>query len=397
MILALVVPIGQAGASTATNEGGPVLDAAAWLLVDSRDGQVLAAANEDQQRPIASTTKMMTGWLATRHLDLNDIARAANYRADPVESVMGLYPGELISVRDLLYGLFLLSGNDAAVTLAQEVAGRLPRFVRMMNAEAERLGLTETGFANPIGLDAPGNYSTATDLAKLAGQLMRDPDLRRIVGSREAVLRSLVPSREIVTRNTLLFELPWANGVKTGQTMGAGNVLVGSGRRDRVELIAVVLGTESIESRDAETAKLLEYGMSLYERRPLLGPDRVARRLKVRHSDRRLPLRPARPFGIGIRGDQEVDVRLVTPREVEGPIAIGETIGRAVVVLDGARVAVIPLLAGADIPEATFADRLRHWSLRNVVIGLIALFVILISAALIRRRRREHPRRGLRG
>ena len=393
--LALIAgPSGAALAATPEPSQGPALDAAAWALIDSRDDTVLAAANEDERRSIASTTKMMTAWVALNRLQPTDIARAADYRAEPVESVMGLTPGELISVRDLLYGLFLVSGNDAAVTLARASAGRVPRFVRMMNAEARRLGLDETSYANPVGLDEPGNYSTAGDLARLGSLLLQRPELREIVGAREAVLRSLSPPREIVTRNTLLFKLPWANGIKTGHTMQAGDVLVGSGRRDRVELVAAVLGADSIEARDRETAKLLEYGMSLYQREQVLRKDEVVRRLEIRYSDRRLPLRAERSFAIGRRDDQRLRMRVRAPATVEGPIEAGETIGRAVITLDGERLAVIPLRAGVDVPEAGLLDRLRHWSLRNVAAGLLVLFVILITAALIRRRSQDQPRRG---
>lgn len=392
-LLATPAPSPLKAAESAGSEAPPRLDAQAWYLLDARDGTVLAAENEDAELPMASTTKMMTALVAMRHLSPSDIARAPRYRADPAESLMGLKPGELVSVRDLLYGLILASGNDAAVTLARAAAGRIPRFVRMMNAEARRLGLTETHFENPIGLDAPGHYSSASDLAELGRVFMEDPLLRKVAASREAVLRSLKPSRRLTSRNTLLFRLPWANGIKTGHTLSSGYSLVGSGRRKRTELIAVVLGTDSIEARDAQTARLLEYGMSLYRPERVLRKGEVVRRPAIRYSDGHLPLRAGRGYSIRVREDQRLRVQVKTPSEVEGPIRAGQFIGRANVLLDGERIASIPLRAGRDVAEPTLLDKLQHWPLFYLALSVLGLFVILILAALIRRRRRNHTRK----
>ena len=391
MLFALLAGAGAAASAPAQP---PQLQAEAWSLVDARDGTVLAAENEDAELPMASTTKMMTARVAMQRLSPSDIARAARYRAEPVESLMGLRPGELVSVRDLLYGLILASGNDAAVTLARAAAGGIPRFVRMMNAEARRLGLDRTHYTNPIGLDAPRHHSSASDLAELGRVLMADPEFREIAGAREVILRSLKPPRKLTTGNTLLFELPWANGIKTGHTLSSGYSLVGSGRRNRAELIAAVLGTDSIAARDVETAKLLEYGMSLYRPERVVRRGEVVRRPEVRYSDRRLPLRAARGFTIRVREDQELEFRVRAPVEVEGPITAGQVLGRAAVVLDGERIATIPLRAAADIPEPSLLDKLRHWSFLYLLISLLLLFVILILAALIRRRRRDQTRMG---
>lgn len=390
--MALLLP--AAAAEQAIAEP-PRIDAAAWLLLDGRDDTVLAASEQDRRLPIASATKMMTARVAMQRLALTDIARAVNYRADPAESLMGLEPGQLISVRDLLYGLILLSGNDAAVTLARAAAGSVPKFVWLMNVEAKKLGLENTHFANPVGLDAPGNYSTAADLARLGDVMLDDPQFRRIANSREAVLRSIRPVRRIETRNTLLYALPWATGIKTGHTLTAGYVLVGSGRLGNVELVAAVLGTDSIEARDRETAKLLEYGISLYPAERVLRRGEVVRRVEIRHSDDRLPLRAAKGVTVRLRDDQRLRVAVRVPDRVEGPIDAGEVLGRATISLDGRRLRTVPLRAARAVPAATIVDRLQHWSLRYVFLAFVVLFVILIAVALIRRSRRNYPRRGL--
>ena len=139
----------------------PRLEAASWALIDARTGESLAGKAADRRLPMASTTKMMTAYLALRNLPMNEVVRAADYQGAPVESLMGLEPGQRVSVRDLLYGLILLSGNDAAVTLAEAVSGTVPRFVALMNRTAARLGLSNTSYEDPIGLDGERQYSSA--------------------------------------------------------------------------------------------------------------------------------------------------------------------------------------------------------------------------------------------
>jgi serine-type D-Ala-D-Ala carboxypeptidase (penicillin-binding protein 5/6) len=248
--------------------GPPHLDARAWVLIDAASGRKLAGHAATRRLPIASTTKLMTAYLALRRLHLRDRIPAAPYHALPAESVLGLGRGERLTVRDLLYALVLRSANDAAVTIAKGVSGSQRAFVTEMNRAARALGLRDTHYTTPVGLDARGNHSSAGDLAQLARVLLRDRLFARIADSRKAVLRSGRHRRRILTRNTLLLARPWVNGVKTGHTLDAGYVLVGSGRRKGVELIAAVLGTPSEAMRDADTLQLLDYGFSLYPERP---------------------------------------------------------------------------------------------------------------------------------
>ncbi|HZK15885.1 MAG TPA: D-alanyl-D-alanine carboxypeptidase family protein [Solirubrobacterales bacterium] len=369
----------------------PQLDATAWSLIDAGSGEELAASDAGQPLPIASATKMMTAWVVLRELSLSDVVRASEYDAAAVESVMGLRPGQFISVRDLLYGLFLASGNDAAHTLAIAAAGSVPRFVTKMNAQARALGLTDTSFANPIGLDQPGNHSSAADLTTLGRRLLAVPGVREITSARSATLGSLRPPLELETRNTLLYELPWADGIKTGYTLQAGYVLVASGSKLRTELVAAVLGTDSTEARDREAGRLLNYGISLYQSRHAIKRGSIQARPEIRHSGDTLPLRAARAVRLGVRPDQQLEIRVRAPDEVEGPIERGRTLGQAVVTLDGRRIATVPLHGTRAVPEAGPLDRLIHSPWRYSALIVATLFVILIVAALIRRRRRQTP------
>jgi serine-type D-Ala-D-Ala carboxypeptidase (penicillin-binding protein 5/6) len=350
---------------------------------------VLAADDASMRLPIASTTKMMTAYVALKELPLRRMISAAPYPASSyAESLLGLQPGQRISVRDLLYGLILRSGNDAAYDLAVAAAGSEARFVREMNRYAAALGLSDTHYANPIGLDEAGNYSSAYDLTALGRRLLEIPVFAKIAATRRAVLRSLRPPRHIATRNDLLYSLPWANGIKTGFTLGAGYVLVGAGRLDGVQLISAVLGTASEAARDGETEELLNYGFSLYRRELPVRAGVALANPSIRYTDEELPLRASRTVAVGVRRGQRLRVAVRAPDEVEGPLRRGVELGRATVLVDGLEVASVPLYAARAVSEASSWQRARSFLGDNALWLLLALSAILIAGALGRSRKR---------
>src|SRR3954454_22863170 len=174
-----------------------------------------------------------------------DTFKATSYRTSPIESPIGVQPGEKMKVSDLMRGLLLESGNDAAMTLAQGVSGSTKAFVKAMNRRARQLGLTHTHYDHPIGLDGPGNYSSARDLVTLATVLRTNAFFKKIVDSPSGTLKTGVHPRTFANRNQLVAQYPWVNGVKPGHPRGAGYVLVGSGSRHGIQLISAVLGTPS--------------------------------------------------------------------------------------------------------------------------------------------------------
>jgi serine-type D-Ala-D-Ala carboxypeptidase (penicillin-binding protein 5/6) len=374
----------------------PRIEARAWILVDARDGHVLVSHAAARRLPIASTTKLMTAYVALHDLPLDRIVRAAPYHATYGESLLGLRAGQGISVRDLLYGLVLRSGNDAARDLALAAAGSVPRFVGQMNRYAAALGLADTHYANPVGLDQLGNYSSARDLATLTRRLLRIPAFARIAAARKAELRSVSPPRRITTINQLLEMAPWVNGVKTGHTFGAGYVLVGSGRRKGVELISVAIGAPSDEDRYADDLKLLEYGFSQYRRRTPIHAGQALAMPSIRYSGGGLPLRAARRVTVGLRSGQRLDVAVRAPAEVEGPIRRGAVLGRATVTVSGLPAASVALRAGRAIPEASAFDRVRDFLGNNLIPIALAMFAILLGGVLLYRRvsRRKSEERG---
>jgi D-alanyl-D-alanine carboxypeptidase (penicillin-binding protein 5/6) len=376
-------------------EPPPRLQSRAWGLIDARTGDVLASHALGEPLPVASTTKLMTAYVATKDMPLDRIVRAEPYQAEYGESLMGLRPGQRISVRDLLYGLILRSGNDAAHTLAIAAAGSEARFVAQMNRYAAALGLSHTHYANPVGLDEKGNYSSAGDLMTLTQRLLREPAFAEIADSRSAVLRSVHPRRRLESINELLQMAPWVTGVKTGHTFGALYVLVGSGQRHGISLISAVVGAWTDEERFDGNLALLEWGFRQYRHRQPIRRGQELADPAIRYSGGELPLRAARSLAAGVRRGQRVEVRVRAAGEVEGPLRRGARLGRASVFVAGRRIGSVPLLASRAVPEAGALDRARAFLADNWIPIVVAAFVILIiSAMLLRwRARRREPRR----
>jgi D-alanyl-D-alanine carboxypeptidase (penicillin-binding protein 5/6) len=388
--MALLLAAGSAAAAPkhhpAEAPPGPHVLARSWALIDARTGEVITAKNGRKELPIASTTKLMTAWVALKEAPLGRIVRAQRYEAEYGESLLGLRTGQKISVRDLLYGLILRSGNDAAHTLAVDVGGTQKRFVAEMNRYAAALGLTDTHYANPVGLDQRGNYSSARDLATLTQHLLRVPAFAKIADARSHVLTSVRPKRRIATINELLHMAPWINGVKTGHTWKAGYVLVGSGRRKGVELIAVSIGAPTDETRFSDDLELLEYGFSTYGQRLAIERGRQFAEPVIRYSGGALPLVAAKAVKVGTREGQKITVDVSAPGRVEGPIRRGAALGHAVVYVDGLRAGAVALLASRAVPKASDFDRVRGFLGEHWVPIAVAVFVILIVVVLLYRR-----------
>jgi D-alanyl-D-alanine carboxypeptidase (penicillin-binding protein 5/6) len=378
---------------TAAAASPPKLDARAWILIDPGDGAVLASKGPNKRLPIASTTKLMTAYLALHELRPNQMVRAPAYRpSNPAEITLGLRAGERMRVRDLLYGLLLPSASDAAETLAVAVAGSVPAFVDEMNQTAQRLGLTDTHYANPIGLDDPDNYSTAHDLVTLAKILMRNPLFARIVDTPSATLHSGDHPRTVTSRDTLLGRAPWINGVKTGHTLDAGYVLVGSGTRGSTTLISAVLGTPSESTRDAATLRLLDYGFSLYHPVQAVSEGEELASPKLDYRDDHLPLVAERALPVTVREGQRVGTRVRAPHEISGAVRQGERLGTVRVTVDGRDAAVSPLVAAHAVSAATTLDKVTSTAQNPVVLialGVIVILVVLLLTIRGRGSRRE--------
>ncbi len=386
VVLALLLP------ATASAAERPVIAAPEAIVVDAQTGDVAFSKDPDDRRPIASTTKLMTALLTLEHGGLRDTVTAPRYRAAPAEVVLGLTKGEQIKEIDLLRALLVISANDSAVALATHIGGDVPTFVNEMNRRAQQLGLSNTHYANPIGLDDPGNYSSARDLARLTRTLRKYKVFRHIVNTNSLTLASGTNHNTLVNRNTLLAEYPWIDGVKTGYTSSAGNVLVASGTKRGVHLIAVVIGATSKAARNQQAVQLLTYGFTKY---------RLARTRAVAGARMAsVPIRNRPGADLPVVAESSVrKVKRVTedftyeqqlPKSVAGPIRYGQPIGKLIVKLRGRKVATVPLTADLEIPKASAARRTQDFVTQPWT--LIVVGAILVIAALLTQRR-PPPRR----
>jgi D-alanyl-D-alanine carboxypeptidase (penicillin-binding protein 5/6) len=333
----------------------PRVAAPAYIVVNPATGETLAQRAADRELPMASTTKIMTALIVLERADLDDRYTVPQEAVEIGGSTARLIAGETLSVRDLLVGLLVASGNDAAVTLADGLAGGQAAFVDLMNARARELGLTRTRFANPHGLDEPGHHSSVRDLVALSRVAMEDPLFRELVASRRATIPGPagVGRRPLLSENELLDIDPEADGVKTGMTDGAGYALVAHARRASLgmDLYVASIGSPSsaVRARDAKT--LLDAGFSEYAAARLLDAGTILARAQVDGvPGRTIGLRPASALDAPLRLGEPVTQTLVAPAEVEGPIDEGDVVG-SVTYRQGDRV-----IGRSDLVAAESAD-----------------------------------------
>jgi serine-type D-Ala-D-Ala carboxypeptidase (penicillin-binding protein 5/6) len=323
----------------------PPLGAAAAVLMDANRGQVLFRHNPHTRRAVASLTKIMTAMLVLEDGDLTDRVTVSARAASQSGSVLGLEPGERISVENLLYALMLQSSNDAAVALAEHVSGSVGRFVKRMNRRARELGLTRTRFASPNGLDDDGR-STAADLARLTLVALDEPELARIVQSkRRDIPAPAGPDRHIQNRNALLWLYPAATGVKTGFTSAAGHCLVATGERDGRRLVAVVLGVPGEAFSDG--AALLNYGFQGFVDRDLVSSGEPLGTIQV--SGRQLPVEAAASLRalLPTREANALRRRVVPVEGLRAPVTEGRVVGRLRMTAGGRVVGAVDVVASA--------------------------------------------------
>jgi D-alanyl-D-alanine carboxypeptidase (penicillin-binding protein 5/6) len=388
VLLGVLAVAGAANGATPSQSAkhrapGPHVLAKSWALVDGRTGEVLTSHAGNERRLIASTTKLMTAYVAMKDLPLKKIVHAQPFEYEFGDSVMGLRPGQRISVHDLLRGLIMLSAGDAAHTLAIESAGTVKKFVGQMNRYAAALGLTNTHYENPIGLNSPRNYSSALDLATLTEELLRIPAFAKIADAREATLRSMRPVDHIHSINELLEMAPWVTGVKTGHTWKAGYVMVGSGEKKGIKLIAVDIDAPTDETRFSDAFELLRWGFGQYHRGTAIRKGEEFASPKIKYSGGELPLVAGHSLTVRLRKGQKAEVTVDAPSKVTGPIRGGARLGTATVTVDGLRAGTVPLVARRRIPAASAFDKARGFVSEHTVTLAIAVCAILIAVLLL--------------
>ncbi len=342
----------------------PPLAARSYLLYDYTSSQVLVGANADMRMEPASLTKLMTAYVVFDALGHGTLlpeqvltVPAAAVRNISGESRMLLKPGQAVTVGELLRGLIVQSGNDAAITLALNIAGSEAGFVDLMNREAKRLGMNNTHFANPVGLPDAQHYSNAFDLALLAAAILRDyPQHYALFGLRDYTFNNVTQAN----RNRLLWIDPYADGLKTGHTETAGYCLVGSAKRDGRRLISVLLGVASDNLRATESQKLLNFGFQYFDTVRLYQKDQTVAMIRVWKGTKS-------HLKAGFRQDlfltipkgrlAQLTATMETRQPILAPVGGGQPLGVLKLTLSGKPYAEFPLVALEDAPLANVLSR----------------------------------------
>ncbi|MFW0966627.1 MAG: D-alanyl-D-alanine carboxypeptidase family protein [Thermacetogeniaceae bacterium] len=332
--------------------GEPDIQAKAAVLIDESSGRVLFAKNPHQRLPQASTTKMMTCLLVIENGDLDKEVKISKYAAETGESSIWLEEGEVLTREDLLYALMLASANDAAVALAESVAGSEEKFVELMNKRARELKLNNTHFINPHGLDADGHYSSAYDLALLAREGLSNELFSSVVTTMErCVPWSGHPwDRYLYNRNRLLTTYKGARGVKTGYTSNAGLCLVGAAQRGKLKLISAVMNSPNVYD---DTQKLLDYGFSKFEA-VVVEESKQVPDVKVKKGTKTsVRIMPEREVVVAVLPEEkeQLSFKLEIPDQLEAPVNMGEVVGKGKVFLNGKELTEIDYMAQEAVPR----------------------------------------------
>ena len=250
----------------------PNVKAQSAIVIDCETGRVLYEKNAYQKRPMASTTKIMTAIIALENGNLNDTVEISKRAASIGGSVIKLKQNDTYKLEELLYGLLMKSGNDAAIAIAEHIGGDVTHFVELMNKKAQNLNAKDTHFVNPHGLDKDAHYTTAYDLANIARYAMQNENFAKIVSTKTKMLSN---GKTLNNTNELLFLYEGCNGVKTGFTNKAGRCLVTSANRQNNQYISVVLGCETKNMRAQSSKEILDYAYQNYKRYELINKDEI--------------------------------------------------------------------------------------------------------------------------
>src|SRR5829696_988885 len=361
----------------------PQLDAGAWALIDAETGVYLAGKNPDKRLPIASTTKIMVALIAfERDVDLDEevtVSDQAERFVGFTYSNVGLLKGEHLSVRELLVASLVPSGTDAVYALAEHLGGGggeagVENFVEEMNRKADSMGLENTHFENPAGLDASSHYSSARDLATITRRAMEYRTFADIVDTKQTTISTQNRVIDVFNTNDLLYAYEPATGVKTGTSPESGFSLVASATSGDDSYVAVVLGAESEEYRSEAARELLEYGFDSYKRRPLVHERQV-------YTEVHLPYRQQESIGLvaaadvlGPAGpDLEVE-RRVRIGEIPMAAKADQELGTVEVLVNGQSIGSSPLITKSGYNEASLWTKARYavaWPARRVLPALL--------------------------
>ena len=328
------------------------------ILIESTTGRVIYEENADKIYPPASMTKMLTCMLGIEYLSPSTEIKISHDAAAVEYSDLHLAEGDIISAHDLFLGTMLVSDNGGAVAIAQAVGGSVENFVEMLNVKLSEIGCTNTHFANPNGLPNPDHLSTARDMSKIAAYCMRSNEFREIVGTEYATIHWIFPAErkaDALSTNELFGKCEGINGIKTGYTLSAGGCMTASAKRGDVELIAVVMHSDNMETRFIDAKTLLDYGFSEIEKIHRSDKNNVEKVVYVRggkkgatyvgaEEDLNFPL---------LKGEDEnlLQISYELPKIISAEIKVGDVLGKAILNYNGEEVASVPLVAKENVEK----------------------------------------------
>jgi D-alanyl-D-alanine carboxypeptidase (penicillin-binding protein 5/6) len=356
--LILLYPICAISASSP-----PDIEARAYILQDFHSGEILVEKNADKAVEPASLTKLMTAYIVFNQLQVGKIKLTDKVKISKAArgmrgSRMYLEVNSLVTIKELLKGMIIQSGNDASIALAEHVAGNEEEFASLMNKTAERLGLTNTHYTNSTGLNDAQHYSSARDVAKLAYFLIRDfPEFYRWYSQKEFTYNNISQHN----RNTLLRRDPSVDGMKTGYTKAAGYCLAASAKRNNMRLISVVLGTENQKARTIMSKKLLDYGFRAFKTYPLYRAYHALSSERVWKGDiTQLKLGLKEAFYITVPRGQYSKLRatLYIDKYITAPVTALKSYGSLKIRLDDQIILERPLVALSSVEKGSVGKRL---------------------------------------
>ena len=420
LILCFVVMISSfafAAPKDAAKAAGPSVSSANWILINQDDGRVLASNGADERKYPASTTKIMTAILAIENLDMNATSTVSNNAVMSISwdsSKLGLYEGETFTNYDLIAGMMVASGNDAANVLAEAVSGSVDAFIDLMNKKAADLGCTGTHFSNAHGLTDENHYTTVSDMAKIACYAMGNENFRNIVSLKSFELPTTdqcADRRYFINTNNLLtkertadYYYSPATGIKTGYTDAALHCLVGSAEKDNVRLISVVLGASNINGVNMsyhDTKALFEWGFENFKNTPVVnaGETEDERGIKYAKGVKTAILSAKDSFYIlsGKNEEPVIEKEIVLDSALKAPLKAGDEVGVIKIKVDGEERGTVALTVDRDYEyswwSAFFASVGRIIGIVIAIIAAAVVILIIIRQVEYEKRRKERLRK----
>ena len=357
----------------------PKINSRAAVIYDRKSQKIIWEKKENERRPMASTTKIMTAIVVLENANLSDTVTVSKKAGGTGGSRLELKAGDKITVNNLLYGLLLVSGNDAAVALAEYVGGSVEGFAQMMNKKASELGLENTHFVTPHGLDMQEHYTTAFELAKMADYALNIEKFAQIVNTKNITISISGRSKNLTNTNELLGNLNGVNGVKTGFTNGANRCLVTSVNRDGMNIITVVLGADTKKDRTNDSVKLIEYAYQNYEiynTKDIIDEKYEEwknineKRISVINGKSNVintKLEELDNYYIPIKkiDEEKVSVKIFNINEINAPVQKDDYIGKLCVYVDDDKVLELTISASKGIDKLEFLDYLKSLIINN--------------------------------